>query len=214
MYSRPRIQLTANAIAAIHPESLHVALAGGDPALATALGAYDDLTLDAVAADERFVSRIRVVGPDVVLGNAEAPVVDMVRQLDAPALLLADDATSAHEALTAGARGVLLASAAPRRVHAALHAIADGLIVVDEALSDSVLPHARGGISMIAPLTQREREVMHLLASGLQNKEIAKRLGISDHTVKFHVNGILGKLGVETRTEAVVQAARLGIVAL
>ncbi|HEX8153349.1 MAG TPA: LuxR C-terminal-related transcriptional regulator, partial [Thermoanaerobaculia bacterium] len=50
--------------------------------------------------------------------------------------------------------------------------------------------------------------------AGLTNKEIAQRLGISDHTVKFHLNGIMGKLGVETRTEAVVHAARLGIVTL
>ena len=55
---------------------------------------------------------------------------------------------------------------------------------------------------------------MQLLAAGRTNKEIASRLGISEHTVKFHVNGILGKLAVETRTEAVVTAARLGIVVL
>ena len=64
------------------------------------------------------------------------------------------------------------------------------------------------------PLTAREQDVLHLLASGLTNKEIATRLGITDHTVKFHVNAILGKLGAETRTEAVVHAAKLGIVVL
>ena len=62
------------------------------------------------------------------------------------------------------------------------------------------------------PLTPREREVLGLLAEGLTNRAIAERLGISEHTAKFHVNAILGKLGVETRTEAVGEAARLGLV--
>jgi DNA-binding NarL/FixJ family response regulator len=63
-------------------------------------------------------------------------------------------------------------------------------------------------------LTPREREVLQLLAEGLGNKEIARRLRISDHTVKFHVNAILGKLGARTRTEAVTRAARQGLITL
>jgi two-component system, NarL family, nitrate/nitrite response regulator NarL len=69
-------------------------------------------------------------------------------------------------------------------------------------------------VPMAEPFTARELEVVQLLAAGLTNKEIAQRLGITEHTVKFHVNAILGKLGAATRTEAVVQAARLGIVVL
>ena len=61
-------------------------------------------------------------------------------------------------------------------------------------------------------LTPREQEVLQLLAQGLSNKLIAARLGISDHTVKFHVNAILGKLGAQSRTEAIAQAARMGLV--
>jgi DNA-binding NarL/FixJ family response regulator len=61
-------------------------------------------------------------------------------------------------------------------------------------------------------LTPREQEVLQLLAQGLSNKLIAGRLGISDHTVKFHLNAILGKLGAQSRTEAIAQAARLGLV--
>ncbi len=63
-------------------------------------------------------------------------------------------------------------------------------------------------------LTPRESEVLQLLSQGLANKAIAQRLGISDHTVKFHVNAILGKLAVQSRGEAIVQAVRLGLVAL
>jgi two-component system nitrate/nitrite response regulator NarL len=63
-------------------------------------------------------------------------------------------------------------------------------------------------------LTAREREVLQLLAEGLPNKAIAARLTISEHTVKFHVNAILTKLGVQSRTEAVVRAVRLGLIML
>ena len=63
-------------------------------------------------------------------------------------------------------------------------------------------------------LTERERQVVQLLTEGLSNKLIADRLGISDHTAKFHVNGVMMKLGSSTRTEAVVEAMRRGLVRL
>ena len=64
------------------------------------------------------------------------------------------------------------------------------------------------------PLTGREMEVLQLLAEGLPNKIIANKLSITDHTVKFHVNAIMGKLGVQSRTEAVVRATKLGLIIL
>ena len=67
---------------------------------------------------------------------------------------------------------------------------------------------------LIEALTARELAVLRLVAEGLPNKTIAVRLGISEHTVKFHVNAILGKLGVASRTEAVVRATRLGLIFL
>jgi len=63
-------------------------------------------------------------------------------------------------------------------------------------------------------LTSRELEVLQYLAEGLPNKAIALKLGISEHTIKFHVNAILGKLGAQSRTEAVVRASRLGLIIL
>jgi DNA-binding NarL/FixJ family response regulator len=63
-------------------------------------------------------------------------------------------------------------------------------------------------------LTPREREVLQLLAEGLANKAIAQQLTISEHTVKFHVNAIMSKLGAQSRTAAVVRATRLGLVVL
>ena len=66
--------------------------------------------------------------------------------------------------------------------------------------------------SLIEPLTPREQEVLVLLADGLRNREIATRLGISEHTVKFHLAAIFGKLGASSRTEVVRKALRLGLI--
>jgi len=66
----------------------------------------------------------------------------------------------------------------------------------------------------VEELTPRERHVLQLLAEGLPNKAIADRLGISEHTVKFHVSAIMSKLGAQSRTEAVTRAARLGLIIL
>ncbi|HET9553953.1 MAG TPA: LuxR C-terminal-related transcriptional regulator, partial [Anaeromyxobacteraceae bacterium] len=103
-----------------------------------------------------------------------------------------------------GARGPALA--------AALRAAAEGLLVLEPSLAGGWLraPAPAAG----EPLTPREREVLSLLAEGLGNKAIAARLGVSDHTAKFHVNAILGKLGAATRAEAIVVAARRGLVLL
>jgi DNA-binding NarL/FixJ family response regulator len=130
-------------------------------------------------------------------------------------LAVVHDEDDAAEALAAGARGVVPRSADGARLAAALAAVREGLVVVDEALATAVLrPRQARPAALVEALTPRESEVLQLLAQGLANKAIAARLGISDHTAKFHVNAILGKLGVQTRTEAIVHAARLGLVLL
>jgi two-component system, NarL family, nitrate/nitrite response regulator NarL len=130
-----------------------------------------------------------------------------------PVVLLSDDPQQAAEAIAAGARGVLPRDVEPARLVAALRAVAAGLLVLDDGLAGSLArPRPRAGLA--EPLTPRELEVLGLLAEGLSNKRIAARLGISEHTAKFHVNAILGKLGAQSRAEAIVQGARLGLVAL
>ena len=171
--------------------------------LRTILGAFDDL--DVTEADP---TRLHVLNADVMICDGTVPDVDV------PALVLVCDGTGAADALALGARGVLARTAAPRRMHAALHAVAEAEIVIDDIFADELLRHPRAEVRMIEPLTAREREVLRLLASGLTNKEIAQRLGVTGHTIKFHMNGILGKLGAATRTEAVVEAARRGIIAV
>lgn len=125
--------------------------------------------------------------------------------------VLADEGQAA-EALAAGARGVVLRDAGAARLAAAVRAVAEGLMVLDAVAAESVLRPRPAAPATVEHLTPREQEVLQLLAQGLSNKLIAARLGISDHTVKFHVNAILGKLGAQSRTEAIAQAARLGLV--
>jgi DNA-binding NarL/FixJ family response regulator len=95
---------------------------------------------------------------------------------------------------------------------AAVHAAAAGLIVLDPTVAGAtgVHTHTRGGVEG-ETLTARERQVLELVAAGLPNKAIARELGISEHTAKFHVGSLLGKLGAASRTEAVTLATRRGI---
>jgi two-component system nitrate/nitrite response regulator NarL len=127
--------------------------------------------------------------------------------------VLADE-TQASDALGAGARGVVRRDVDASRLAAALQALARGLLVLDPAMAESVLRPRPSAAAPLEPLTPREHEVLQLLAEGLSNKRIAARLGISDHTAKFHVNAIFGKLGAQSRTEALAQAVRLGLVLL
>jgi DNA-binding NarL/FixJ family response regulator len=122
------------------------------------------------------------------------------------------------KALRAGVRAVLPREVTPEQLRATLEAAAAGLVVVHPSELDTVLPATVGSSApvddLLEPLTRREREVLQMLAAGLANKEIAARLAISDHTVKFHVASILGKLGASTRTEAVSAGIRRGLVLL
>jgi DNA-binding NarL/FixJ family response regulator len=113
----------------------------------------------------------------------------------------------------AGALGVLLRNADGERLLAALRAVASGVAVLEPALLAAFV-NARAAPADALALTPRETEVLALVAEGLSNKLIADRLKISEHTAKFHLNAILNKLGAETRTEAVVLAARRGLLML
>lgn len=110
---------------------------------------------------------------------------------------------------------LLLRDSAPDAIVAALEALEEGLTVLDPRLTSlfsAVMPgEARPPTN---PLTARENEVLQLLARGLTNRAIAHQLGITQHTVKFHVNAIMGKLDAQSRTEAVVRASQLGMIVL
>ena len=138
-----------------------------------------------------------------------------------PVILLVDNpARRISEALPAGVRAVLPRNITSVEIAAAIEAVAAGLYVFHPSDIDSI-PTLRPPQSEASPelgeplvehLTPREIEVLQLLSAGLGNKEIAARLNISEHTAKFHVASIMGKLGAATRTEAVTLGIRHGLV--
>ena len=127
-------------------------------------------------------------------------------------LLLASepDADAFNHILKTGTGGILQSDAESEQIFHAIESVAAGLVVMDAA----VMPHRSDEDSPVEPLTPRENQVLHLLADGLGNKEIAVRLNISEHTIKFHIRSILGKLGVSSRTEAVSRGLRNGLIEL
>ncbi|HVT57019.1 MAG TPA: response regulator transcription factor [Thermoanaerobaculia bacterium] len=185
-------------------------LLAGEPALEV-VGQVDALA--AAAAVERDDPQVAVwdLGPDPA---AWLERLGGLGEGGPPALALLPDERGAAEALAAGARGLLFRDVEPRRLAAALAALAGGLLVFDEALLAGLLRPPQPAPEVVEPLTARELEVLQLLAQGLSNRRIAERLGISEHTAKFHVNAIVTKLGAQTRTDAAIRAARLGLVLL
>ena len=181
-----------------------------------------------VAAQADVSAELPLYQPDVVVwdlgwepmpGPAEAPTglerLAEVRDTGQPVMALLPDDRYAALVWASGVRGLLLRDVDAATLALALPVVAQGLVVCDAALVAGLLPARQPALMSSAEvLTPREQEVIHLLAEGLPNKTIADRLHISEHTVKFHVNAILSKLGAQSRTEAVVRATRLGLLLL
>ena len=134
------------------------------------------------------------------------------RSENPPVLVLLPDASRASDAWVAGARGLLLRYAGPDRIYSGLLSLRQGLVVMDPGLAASA-PVLRSPPTDPGPiLISRVTQALKLLAEGLSNKTMADRLGISENTVKFHVNSIMGKLGARSRTEALSLAIRAGLI--
>ena len=201
---------------------VRVLVVGADPlargGLAALLADRAELELAGELAPERLEAAA-ALHPDVLLwdlGHAGAPPgAERLAQVAAtvPVVALADGEAAGADALRAGARGLLFRGSGADAVAAAVVAAAHGLAVLDGTLGAGWLRPPEGA-GPGEGLTAREREVLALLAEGLANKAIAARLGVSEHTAKFHVNAILAKLGAGSRAEAIVRAVRLGLVAL
>ena len=127
--------------------------------------------------------------------------------------------TWAARALRSGVRSILPRDSSASEIISAIHAANRGLVLLDPELARELgrlsRPNpAESTLENLEELTPHEIEVLRLLAEGLGNKEVASRLGISDHTVKFHISSILAKLGAGSRTEAVTIGIRMGLVLL
>ncbi len=136
-------------------------------------------------------------------------------------LFLTDDIDSVRSLLNSSVRtwGVLSAEATAEELAAGVLAVGEGLWVGAPGLVAELMRFSRSGESLsedslIEPLTAREKEVLQLMAQGLANKQIAHSLGISEHTVKFHLSSLYAKLGVSSRTEAVRRGIELGLISL
>ena len=174
--------------------------------LAAVLSAYPGLVLT-----ESRESADTPVAADVVVWDAPHPP---AATATSPVLALVSGASEARQALRAGARGALSRAASPEAIAPAALAVAAGHWVLDERFASELLHLGEAAPPAPTLLSPRETEVLSLLSEGLSNRDIAERLGISRHTAKFHVNAILDKLGATTRTEAVVLAARSGMLIL
>jgi DNA-binding NarL/FixJ family response regulator len=119
-----------------------------------------------------------------------------------------------HAALRAGAKGYLLKGAPREELFRAVRVVCQGGSLLEPVVASRLIDQIARGLpsDLPEPLTEREMEVLHLLAQGKTNKEIAAELVVTERTVKFHVSSILRKLNASNRTEAVTLAHQLGLI--
>ena len=199
--------------------------------LESILRSHPDLSVVGSSANSvSLLKQVEELQPDVVLvewlGEDSEAVLELLQSLgtglNSPAIVVLADFEESDrvvDILKLGVRAILPRRAASEEIVAAVVAASTGLVVLHPDLVEDLLP--RNGFpvpvlptSPIQALTPREIEVLGMLAQGLGNKTIAKQLGISEHTVKFHVSSIFSKLNASSRTEAVALGARLGLIML
>lgn len=157
--------------------------------------------VDAVVVDLESISD---------LDAARDWVIDLLDVVSVVLLTPAPDPAIFNRLLRAVSGAILRTDAAADQIVHAIEAASTGLITFDKSL----VPASETGDDPPEELTSRETEVLRLLAEGFGNREIAHRLEISEHTIKFHIRSILGKLGASSRTEAVTRGFRAGLIDL
>lgn len=187
-----------------------------------------DLTLQVVGtfSIEDALTRFEDLQPEIVLLDLESPLDESLSAaiqsggaLASPALVILTEEPEnmAVDVLGSGLRAILPRYATAEEIIAAIQAAATGLVALHPDVFDSMLSRFRPGQqpeldSSDQILTPREIEVLRMIAEGLGNKEIASKLGISDHTVKFHISSTFAKLGASNRAEAVALGIRHGLI--
>lgn len=192
-------------------------------ALRTSIEGEGDMCVVGEAADgQEALALVKAAEPDVLLLDLRMPGmsgVDVCRLLleDVPALKVLvltsyDDDEEIFGVLSAGAVGYMMKDTSPASLAESIRSVADGQTVLDGSIARRVIG-ARSSVDCDDPgLSDREMDVLAVMARGASNKEIARSLWISEPTVKTHVSHILRKLGQSDRTHAIVEAMRRGIV--
>ena len=199
--------------------------------LETLLSVHRDIQVVGQASNGQEAVEVAVkVQPDVVLMDVRMPILDGVRatrllketlpQCRVIVLTTFDDDEYIFDALRTGAAGYLLKDVASTRLVEAIRATARGESILEPSVAakviaeftrvSSLVPAAQME-QLVEPLSERELEILALIARGTSNKEIASQLFIAEGTVKNHVTHILGKLGVRDRTQAALKARELGL---
>ncbi len=185
------------------------------------LESFPDLKVVGIASSgEELMDHLDAWKPQVVIQDLLMPggmngveatrrIVERAPDSHVIALTASTDEARMMGVLRAGATGYLRKDAEPETLLAAVRAVAAGRTYIDPSVSRQLLT-----ASPEDDLTPRERDVLRELALGRPNREIASALGIGDETVKTHVGNLLGKLGVENRAQAIVQALKRGLVSL
>lgn len=201
---------------------IHVTIVSPNPALRIGLrellGSQPDIQVVGETVDLESVNEMKT--EVVVLASVSSARV-FQNNTSFAILFLTDDVESLRGVLNSNMRawGVLSADAAEDELAAAVRAVGEGLWVGAPGLVQSLIRmngrrESSSDESVVEPLTAREMEVIQLMASGLANKQIALSLGISEHTVKFHLSSLYAKLGISSRTEAVKRGIELGLISL
>jgi DNA-binding NarL/FixJ family response regulator len=194
----------------------------------TVLEATGTIEVVGEAGDGEEAIRVtEALGPDVVLMDIQMPRLDGIEATQRlprhKVLILTTFGLDEYivEALRAGASGFLLKDARPQELVGAVKAVAAGDAVLSAAVTRRLLDQVAHRLPAPVPpadgldtLTEREREVLRLLAAGLSNAEIAAALTVSEATVKTHVSNLLGKLGLRDRVQAVILAYETGLVSV
>jgi DNA-binding NarL/FixJ family response regulator len=183
--------------------------------LITLLEAAADIQVAGEAADGRqALEAAKAASPDVVLMDLSMPVLDGVAAtrlllVELPrtrvvALTSFSDRQRVTDVLAAGATGYVLKDSRPDDLLAAVRAAADGHVPLDPRVAAALLPSRE--VPLTEQLSEREKQVLRLVAAGLANKQIARRLGIAEATVKVHTGNIFRRIGVTDRTSAALWA--------
>jgi DNA-binding NarL/FixJ family response regulator len=188
--------------------------------LRTFLDLQDDLTVVGEAGDgERAVELVAELAPDVLLLDLKMPVLDGLGTLErltgsatrVVVLTSVSDRADVGPAMWAGASGFLYKDVDPNALVQAVRAVHNGQVLLAPEAAEAMLSSRENTPGVASPLTEREREVLALIAAGRSNREIARSLAVAEKTVKTHVSNVLMKLGVQDRTQAALYAVRHGL---